>query len=284
VEQSLLSTQYWQVGHGARLRHEITLSLIFILCSASSAVMRVTICHSFRVGALLPVVTVNSVWILKGQNGMDKCTGRSSAMFIPSVLWMWPRPGDDEYSWNRTEVIVYTEEKNYTAYDLPQMLTVRCALLICLLCSLPLASRKGLGQIARLLSHGRQRACALISCHSRATPSLTVASMNSTNQILQDMGLPKVRSAFSDSNLLSRMSWVPTPARSKSSEQACDQWHSSRVFTPLTGWHCKLRPNTEGLDLRRPGTTLLTINSVATLRPNTEGTETVRIRSDGFVG
>jgi hypothetical protein len=26
----------------------------------------------------------------------------------------------------------------------------------------------------------------------------------------------------------------------------CDQWHSSRAFTPLTGWHCKLRPNTEG--------------------------------------
>jgi hypothetical protein len=24
------------------------------------------------------------------------------------------------------------------------------------------------------------------------------------------------------------------------------QWHSSRVFTPLTGSHCKLRPNTEG--------------------------------------
>jgi hypothetical protein len=27
---------------------------------------------------------------------------------------------------------------------------------------------------------------------------------------------------------------------------ACDQWHSSREFTPLTGWHCKLGPNTEG--------------------------------------
>jgi hypothetical protein len=24
------------------------------------------------------------------------------------------------------------------------------------------------------------------------------------------------------------------------------QWHSSRVPTPLTGWHCKFRPNTEG--------------------------------------
>jgi hypothetical protein len=27
---------------------------------------------------------------------------------------------------------------------------------------------------------------------------------------------------------------------------ACDQCHSSRGFTPLTGWHCKFRPNTEG--------------------------------------
>jgi hypothetical protein len=29
-------------------------------------------------------------------------------------------------------------------------------------------------------------------------------------------------------------------------EHACDQWHSSRVFTPLTGSHCILGPNTEG--------------------------------------
>jgi hypothetical protein len=31
-----------------------------------------------------------------------------------------------------------------------------------------------------------------------------------------------------------------------SSEHACDQWHSSRVFTSLTDWHHNLRPNTEG--------------------------------------
>jgi hypothetical protein len=31
------------------------------------------------------------------------------------------------------------------------------------------------------------------------------------------------------------------------SEHSCDQWHSSRVSTPLTSWHCKFRPNTEGL-------------------------------------
>ena len=29
---------------------------------------------------------------------------------------------------------------------------------------------------------------------------------------------------------------------------ANDQWHSSRVFTPLiAGWHCEFRPNTVGL-------------------------------------
>jgi hypothetical protein len=31
-----------------------------------------------------------------------------------------------------------------------------------------------------------------------------------------------------------------------SSEHACDQWHSSRKFSPLTGFHCNFRPNTEG--------------------------------------
>jgi hypothetical protein len=43
------------------------------------------------------------------------------------------------------------------------------------------------------------------------------------------------------------MPLVPTPARLKLFH-ACDQWHSSRMFTftPLTGSHCKLRPNTEG--------------------------------------
>jgi hypothetical protein len=31
---------------------------------------------------------------------------------------------------------------------------------------------------------------------------------------------------------------------------ACDEWQSSWVFIPLTGWHCKLRPNTEGMSAR----------------------------------
>jgi hypothetical protein len=44
----------------------------------------------------------------------------------------------------------------------------------------------------------------------------------------------KVRCAFSDRNLHSRMPLDPTHARLKLLH-ACDQWHSSRVFTPLTG-------------------------------------------------
>jgi hypothetical protein len=41
------------------------------------------------------------------------------------------------------------------------------------------------------------------------------------------------------------MPLVPTPTRLKLLH-ACDQYHSSWVFTPLTSWHCKFRPNTEG--------------------------------------
>ena len=57
--------------------------------------------------------------------------------------------------------------------------------------------------------------------------------------------LAGVRCAFSDRNLHSRMSLDPTHVRLKLLH-ACDQWHSSRASTPLTGWHCKLHPNTEG--------------------------------------
>jgi hypothetical protein len=41
------------------------------------------------------------------------------------------------------------------------------------------------------------------------------------------------------------MTLAPTPVRLKLL-YACDQWHSARVFAPLTGRHCKLHPNTEG--------------------------------------
>jgi hypothetical protein len=59
-------------------------------------------------------------------------------------------------------------------------------------------------------------------------------------------GWNKVRCAFSDRNLHSRMPLVPTPLLRLKRCHACDQWHSSRVFAPLTGWHCKFYPNTEG--------------------------------------
>jgi hypothetical protein len=56
-------------------------------------------------------------------------------------------------------------------------------------------------------------------------------------------GDQSVRCAFSDRNLHSRMPLDPARI-----EHVCDQWHSSRVSTPLTSWHCKLRPNTEGAE------------------------------------
>jgi hypothetical protein len=42
--------------------------------------------------------------------------------------------------------------------------------------------------------------------------------------------------------------WIPRLLAS--SEQTCDQWHSSRVYTFLTGSHCKLRPHTEGTQVQ----------------------------------
>jgi hypothetical protein len=33
----------------------------------------------------------------------------------------------------------------------------------------------------------------------------------------------------------------------------CGKLHSSRVFTPLIGWHCKSHPNTEGTDCNNCG-------------------------------
>jgi hypothetical protein len=55
----------------------------------------------------------------------------------------------------------------------------------------------------------------------------------------------KVRCAFFDRNLHSRVPLDSTHVRLKL-EHACDRWHFSRKFTPLTGLHCKSRPNTEG--------------------------------------
>jgi hypothetical protein len=55
---------------------------------------------------------------------------------------------------------------------------------------------------------------------------------------------------------LSRMPLDPTHVRLKLLH-ACDQWHASRGSTPLTGWHCKLRPNTEGQSDQDVGTRFL---------------------------
>jgi hypothetical protein len=69
------------------------------------------------------------------------------------------------------------------------------------------------------------------------------------------MGVPAelslVRCAFFDSNLQSRMPLSFTPLFRLKLLHACGQWHSSRVFTSLTGWYCKLRPNTEGAHVSR---------------------------------
>ena len=40
--------------------------------------------------------------------------------------------------------------------------------------------------------------------------------------------------------------WFPRLLACSKLEHECDQWHSSRVATHLTGCHCKSRPNTEG--------------------------------------
>jgi hypothetical protein len=44
----------------------------------------------------------------------------------------------------------------------------------------------------------------------------------------------------------SRMPVSVTPLLRVKRCHACDQWHASRVFALLTGWHCGLRPNTDG--------------------------------------
>jgi hypothetical protein len=89
--------------------------------------------------------------------------------------------------------------------------------------------------------------------HHRPLPALT---MNSVTTLQDHRGAAvidgivtilerSVRCAFVDRNLHSRMPLDPTHVRLKLLHP-CDQWHSSRVSTRLTGWHCKLRRNTEG--------------------------------------
>jgi hypothetical protein len=57
------------------------------------------------------------------------------------------------------------------------------------------------------------------------------------------------RCAFSGRDILhSRMPLSFTPLLRLKRCHACAQWHYSQVFTPLTDWHCKSHPNTEGID------------------------------------
>lgn len=68
------------------------------------------------------IASLHSILAGWKRGAMDRCSGRAAALYVPSVLWMWPRPGESKYFWNRTETIVWTESRNYTAYDLEGML------------------------------------------------------------------------------------------------------------------------------------------------------------------
>jgi hypothetical protein len=69
-------------------------------------------------------------------------------------------------------------------------------------------------------------------------------TLTQSMEIMDETG-KLARCAFFGRNLHSMMPLVPTPAR-LTLLHAYDQWHSSRVFTPLTSWHGKFRPNTKG--------------------------------------
>jgi len=70
------------------------------------------------------ISSINSVlhgWQV-GAGDLGRCIGRSVAIHLPSVLWMWPHPGTAPGQWNQTEVLVQTPTRNYTAYDLDRLL------------------------------------------------------------------------------------------------------------------------------------------------------------------
>jgi len=73
-------------------------------------------------GTITSLESVLSGWQVGGGDA-GRCLGRSVAIHLPSVLWMWPHPGTVEGEWNKTEVLIMTPSKNYTAYDLDRMLT-----------------------------------------------------------------------------------------------------------------------------------------------------------------
>mmetsp|Transcript_19881 Transcript_19881/g.59417 ORF Transcript_19881/g.59417 Transcript_19881/m.59417 type:complete len:481 (+) Transcript_19881:68-1510(+) len=75
-------------------------------------------------GTITSLQSVLTGWQVGGGD-VGRCLGRSVAIHLPSVLWMWPHPGENDADglWNRTETLVQTPSKNYTAYDLGEMLT-----------------------------------------------------------------------------------------------------------------------------------------------------------------
>jgi hypothetical protein len=62
--------------------------------------------------------------------------------------------------------------------------------------------------------------------------------------VLQGESLALVRCPFLDSTSHARMPLCSTPLLRLKLLQACDQCHSSQVFTPLTGRCCKVPPST----------------------------------------
>jgi hypothetical protein len=79
--------------------------------------------------------------------------------------------------------------------------------------------------------------------------TVRVFAIDSAVLWLASLGCGTVR--VFDRNFHSRMPLSFTPLLHLKRCHACDQWHSFLVFTPLTGWHCKFRPNTEGFQLRQ---------------------------------
>eukprot|EP00039_Didymoeca_costata_P006205 m.88271 g.88271 ORF g.88271 m.88271 type:complete len:417 (-) comp13156_c1_seq1:42-1292(-) len=73
-------------------------------------------------GAFASMISVLWGWKL---DNMDRCNGRTFAPYIPSVLWMWPRPGKKPWFWEADEVLISGDDnkQNFTASDLPKLLT-----------------------------------------------------------------------------------------------------------------------------------------------------------------
>jgi hypothetical protein len=114
----------------------------------------------------------------------------------------------------------------------PTVPNVRCSSLSSSQASLATMSRYGLNNVR---------------CSSLSSSHASLATMSR-------YGLTNVWCSFFGRNLHSRMPLYFTPLLRLKLLHACDQWHSSLVLEcslPLTSWHCKFNPNTEGTT-RRP--------------------------------